>query len=145
MQEPKLRALHQLSKMVKHRVDHRMQEFGLTGQQARVLLFIGRKSENEDIFQRTIEEEYQIRPSSVTSMLQLLERNGYIKRESVPEDARLKKLILTESGEEIIEQIRMAIDQEDNKIVDILTHEEQDQLLYILNKLLATLREATND
>lgn len=145
MQQPKLATLHHLSRKVKHRVDVRMQQFGLTGQQARVILFIGRKSKQEDVFQRTIEEEYQIRPSSVTSILKLLEKNGYIMRESVPEDARLKKLLLTKSGEAIREQIKMVIDEEDNRVMSMLTIEEQDHLFHILTKLLETLREAPND
>ena len=51
---------------------------------------------NEPVFQRDIEREFSITRSTVTNILQLMERKGYIQRLSVPQDARLKQLVLTE-------------------------------------------------
>ena len=53
---------------------------------------------NEPVYQRDIEREFSITRSTVTNILQLMERKGYIERQSVPQDARLKRLILTEEG-----------------------------------------------
>ena len=50
----------------------------------------------EQVFQRDIEREFSITRSTVTNILQLMERKGYIQRQSVPQDARLKQLVLTE-------------------------------------------------
>ena len=50
------------------------------------------------VFQRDIEREFSITRSTVTNILQLMERKGYIERRSVPQDARLKQLVLTEEG-----------------------------------------------
>ena len=52
----------------------------------------------EQVFQRDIEREFSITRSTVTNILQLMERKGYIQRQSVPQDARLKQLVLTEEG-----------------------------------------------
>ena len=110
-----------------------------------MITFIGFRATKEDVFQRTIEEEFQIRPSSVTSMLKLLEKNGYIKRESVPEDARLKKLVLTEAGQNMFEQIGNVIEREEQRILNQLTKEEQKELFRLLSKLIETDREVNND
>ena len=50
------------------------------------------------VFQRDIEREFSITRSTVTNILQLMERKGYIERQSVPRDARLKRLVLTGGG-----------------------------------------------
>ena len=90
-----------LSKRIHRRLDNGTSKYGITGVQSRILGFIYHNSEKRDIFQKDIEEELDIRRSSVTSVLQLMEKNGYIERVSVSKDARLKKIILTEKGIEI--------------------------------------------
>ena len=44
---------------------------------------------DEPVFQRDIEREFSITRSTVTNILQLMERKGYIERQSVPQVARL--------------------------------------------------------
>ena len=40
---------------------------------------------NEPVYQRDIEREFSITRSTVTNILQLMERKGYIERQSVPQ------------------------------------------------------------
>lgn len=54
-----------------------------------------------DVFQRDFEARFSIRRSTATNMLKLMEKNGIITRESVPYDARLKKITLTEKAVKI--------------------------------------------
>ena len=58
--------------------------------------------ENRDrvICQRDIEHTFEIRRSTVTNIIQLMEKKGYVERRSVPGDARLKCVSLTAKGEE---------------------------------------------
>ena len=51
------------------------------------------------MYQKDIEEEFRIRKSTVTGILKLLEKNGFIRRESVPQDARLKRIVPTARAE----------------------------------------------
>ncbi len=53
---------------------------------------------DKDIFQKDLENEFEMRRSTVTEMLKLMEKNGLIIRQSVPGDARLKKLVLTDKA-----------------------------------------------
>lgn len=53
---------------------------------------------DQEIMQRDIEKNFSIRRSTASHMLQLMEKNGYIQRVFVPDDARMKKLIITKKG-----------------------------------------------
>ena len=86
-------------------------------------------------FQRDIEREFSITRSTVTNILQLMERKGYIERQSVPQDARLKRLVLTEKGACIREKTMQALHQTDEFVESLLTPEENAELLRLLNKL----------
>ena len=53
---------------------------------------------DRDIFQKDVEDAFHINRSSVTSAVKLMEKKGYITRQPVSTDARLKKLKLTDEG-----------------------------------------------
>lgn len=55
----------------------------LTVMQKHILKFILLETLHREIYQKDIEEEFQIRKSTVTGILQLMEKNGFIYRESV--------------------------------------------------------------
>lgn len=129
------REINILSNKIKRRISHEAAQYGLTSVQARILGFIHHQSNKKDIFQKDIEEELNIRRSSVTSVLQLMEKNGYIKRVSVYEDARLKKIILTEKGLEIDNKVYSCILKFEKSLRDELTYEEINILVALVHKL----------
>ena len=96
-------------------------------------------SRDREVFQRDIERAFSITRSTVTNILQLMEKKGYIRRVSVPQDARLKRLILTDAGAEAHQQIMRSLRQTDQYISGLLTAEENAELLRLLNKLRAGL------
>lgn len=89
----------------------------------------------QEIFQRDIEREFSITRSTVTNILQLMERKGYILRESVPQDARLKRLVLTDAGAQAHEKVMLSLHQTDVFIKSLLTEEENEEMLRLLHKL----------
>ncbi len=95
---------------------------------------------NTPVFQRDIEREFSITRSTVTNILQLMERKGYIERQSVPQDARLKKLVLTEEGVRFHENTILSFKQTDDYVAGLLTEEENAELLRLLNKLRDALK-----
>ena len=92
------------------------------------------------VFQRDIEREFSITRSTVTNILQLMERKGYIERRSVPQDARLKQLVLTEAGIQFHEKTMLTFHQTDDYVAGLLTEEENAELLRLLNKLREALK-----
>ena len=89
---------------------------------------------DEPVFQRDIEREFSITRSTVTNILQLMERKGYIQRLSVPQDARLKQLVLTEEGIQRHEKTLLSFHQTDDYVAGLLTEEENAELLRLLKK-----------
>ena len=67
------------------------------------------RNRETDVFQKDLEEYLEIKGSSVTSILDNLEKNGYVRREAVDYDGRLKKLAITEKAyaieEDIVERV----------------------------------------
>ena len=95
---------------------------------------------DEPVYQRDIEREFSITRSTVTNILQLMERKGYIERQSVPQDARLKQLVLTEAGVQFHEKTMLTFHQTDDYVASLLTEEENAELLRLLNKLREALQ-----
>ena len=51
--------------------------------------------QNQDVYQRDLEAAFNVTRSSVSGMVKLMEKKGYITRQSADGDTRLKKLSLT--------------------------------------------------
>lgn len=88
-----------LSHKVKQRLNATLQNLGITGVQSRVIYYILVHCKDGPVFQRDIENAFGLSRSTATGILQLMERNGYIRRESVARDARLKKIVPTQKAE----------------------------------------------
>ena len=76
-----------------------------------ILHYIIVESEARDIFPKDIEEFLEIKGSSVTSLISNLERNGYLRRESLDSDRRYKKLVLTEQTLAIKDDITSRVNE----------------------------------
>ena len=88
-----------------------------------------------DVYQRDIESNFAISRSTVTTILKLMEKKGYIIRQSVDTDARLKKIVLTEKGKLINSKIEKAIEENENRFNSVLTSDERQQFIYLVRKL----------
>ena len=105
--------------------------------------------ENRDrvICQKDIEHTFDIRRSTVTNIIQLMEKKGYVERRSVPGDARLKCVSLTAKGEENHLQMEHLISMlEKEQVIDI-TEEELDSLDIVVGdeRTKATLRRIISE
>lgn len=96
---------------------------------------------DKDIFQKDLEAEGCINRSSVTTVLKILEKKGYVERMSMESDARLKKVVLTPLGEEKHLECVAALQKMDQVLSDTISEEEERQLREILIKMTDRLRE----
>ena len=125
------------SHQLKLKLDASFDKTDLNGLQARILGFVEHNEGcGKAVYQRDIEAEFKIRRSSVSSVLDTMEKNGYIIREAVSTDARLKKLVLTEKAKKAAIQHRDAIDRFEQNIVKNMTAEEIETLKMLLEKVL---------
>lgn len=129
--------INKLSRIISRRVDAAVLnaiDDNITVSQAYVIDFITNNTDR-DIFQKDLELEFGLKRSSVSLMLNNMEKSDLIKRVPVPEDARLKKIVLTEKAVEISKKISVAIDAVEGRIAESLGEEEVHLLLNMLNKI----------
>ena len=130
-----------------HRViEKRMSDLGLTSIQSRMLGYVYfQRRQEKKVFQRELEEEFKIRKSSVTSVIQILEKKGLVRRIGVPGDARKKELVLTEQGIAVQETVLDRLDRLEAMVNQTLTEEERRLWFSCIRKIEARLEEAEYD
>lgn len=87
------------------------------------------------ICQKDIEHSFAIRRSTVTNIIQLMEKKGYVERRPVPGDARLKQVLLTSKGESSHLQIEHIISMLEKEQMKDITEEEMDSFYQVMNKI----------
>ncbi|SCJ27049.1 transcriptional regulator SlyA [uncultured Clostridium sp.] len=107
----------------------------LTVSQAYVIDFISNEGKDKEIFQKDLEREFDLKRSSISLMLNNMEKSDLIERVPVTEDARLKKIILTQKSIKIYEKISTAIDSIENKLSENITQEEIKVFQSVLDKI----------
>lgn len=111
---------------------------GMTASQLSTIAFL-RFSQGAQ-YQRDLEAFFKLRRSTVSSQLNTLERKGLLRRVTVSHDARLKQLVLTEEGVRFHENTILSFHQTDDYVANLLTEEENAELLRLLNKLRDALK-----
>ena len=96
---------------------------------------------DRDIYQRDVEKEFSIRRATSSKVITRLEDKGFVRRESVDCDARLKKLVLTEEGIKIQRDVCRELDDFDEKLISVLTEDEQKTLFELLGKIKDSLEK----
>lgn len=111
----------------------------ISSAQKRVIVYLYEQKDNSDIFQRDVEQYLSIRRPTATRMLNNMEENGLIRRESVDYDGRLKKLTLTEKSIDLYNEIFNDIDTVERNMTRGLTEDEKKEFLRIAGKIIQNL------
>lgn len=89
--------IHTLDNMIGRLISSLCETDGLTRMQSWIIGYLY-EHDGENIFQKDLESQFRIARSTATGILQLMEKRGFLRREPVSTDARLKRLVLTEKG-----------------------------------------------
>ena len=138
---PQISRLHVL---LKQNIEHFSQEYGLSSTQSHIMVFLHYETEKREVYQKDIEEEFKIRRSSVSSVLSTMEKNGLVERRSSEHDARLKKLVLTEKGEQIHQAVKEKVAGFDQAFRSVLNEEEMEQFESYIRRLQQYLENCNN-
>lgn len=109
----------------------------LSGAQGRILHFI--LAQTDDIFQKDIEEEYSLRPSSATEILKKMEQNGLIHREPTSYDGRLKKIIPSEKAIHYQKQVITDLTKLEHDLTKGIDPEQLEIFFQVMEKMLKNL------
>lgn len=130
-----------------HRIlENKMSDLGLSSIQSRMLGYLYFQSrEGKKVLQRELETEFQIRKSSITSVVQMLERKGLVQRIPVSGDARQKELILTEKGIAVQKTVLGRLDELEDLVNGAMSPEERNLWFACIRKIETRLKEAEYD
>ena len=114
---------------------------GLTTMQNRVLHYILAKSLENPVYQKDIEKEFRVSKSTVTEILQLMEKNGFIDRKSSKRDGRMKRIMPTEKAITIQKEVMENIRTVEEKLLAGVNEEDYRTCLKVLKKMSENLAE----
>lgn len=99
------------------------------------------ENRDRDIFQRDFEEKFSIRRSTASIMLKTMEQKGFIERLSVENDARLKKIVLTDKAIENHKRIIKSIKNREQRLREGIGENDLKVFFNVMKKLTANLED----
>ena len=102
------------------------------------------ENRDKDIFQKDFENHFSIRRSTASNILKSMEQKGLIQRISVENDARLKKIVLTEKAVEIHKKIIEEIFEREKRLRQDISKNDLETFFKVMKKLSANM-EDNND
>ena len=106
-----------------------------------LLNYILLESEKHNVYQKDIEKEFGLRPSTATEVLKNLEEEELIVRIQDEEDGRYKKIVFTDKAEMIRGALRGEIEKTEELLLKGITPEEQEIFMKITAKMLENLQQ----
>lgn len=133
------RYIGKLSNKIRRKIDTFTSKEEFSGSQGKVLHFL--LAQTSDVFQKDIEEEYGLRPSTATELLKKMEKNGLIYREVTSYDARLKKIIVSEKALKYKEQVIHDLSGLEDELTKGISTQDLNVFFDVLEKMLENLSE----
>ena len=113
----------------------------ITGMQAMIVHQLIMHEKQGDLFQKDLETAFQMRRSTATGILQLMEQHGIIRREPVEHDGRLKRLVLTEQARAMDKRIGERMEQMEQLLRQGLTEDELKGWFAVCEKIRSNLEQ----
>ncbi|MFI3237557.1 MAG: MarR family transcriptional regulator [Lachnospiraceae bacterium] len=106
---------------------------------ARIISFAIENHGKCDVYQKDIEHFLGLNRSSVSLILKSMEKNGFVVRESLPEDARFKRILPTKKAYRYHEKIIEAFERVEDKMkVGIEDLQKLEKMIAHINENLET-------
>lgn len=133
------RYVSKLSNKLRRKLDMLSSRKEFSGSQGRALHFL--LAQTGDVFQKDIEEEYSIRPSTATELLKQMEKNNLIVREPVAYDNRLKKIVLTDKALRYQKQVVDDLTKLEETLTQDIPAEKMKIFFEVIEKMMDNLSE----
>lgn len=133
------KVINKISNRLRRRSVALQEKLGMSGAQGNILNYILVDGRKRPVYQKDIEKEFGLRPSTATEALKNLEVKGLICRISEKQDGRLKRIELTSKAEEIRHLITSEIAESENLLLKGITEEERRIFIEIGKKMLKNL------
>jgi DNA-binding MarR family transcriptional regulator len=128
------------SDLLVKRIADLVQPFDLTPSSGLVLGILA--DLGEPLPPNKIAERLIISRASVTSLLDSLERRGYVRRVPHSTDRRMLLIELTDAGRQVAHDFRLLVHQHQKAWMAVLTEQEQNQLIVTLHRIQTALNDS---
>lgn len=129
-----LRSLNNLIRRYFEFSSHRKEIETITGNNGWIIGFLS-ENEGREIYQKDLEDHFTITRSTASKVLSLMERKHLIQRQAVAQDARLKKIVLTEKAKKIAGLMCMDAERMERTLLRGFTGEEVETLYSYLERM----------
>lgn len=135
------KVINKISNRLRRRSAALQEKLGISGAQGNVLHYILIDGRKRPVYQKDIEKEFGLRPSTATEALKNLEAKGLICRISEKQDGRWKRIEFTPKAEKIRHLIASEIAESEKLLLKGITEEEKQIFIEIGEKMLKNLDE----
>ncbi len=126
-----------LTNRIRRRITELASDLPYTGAQGKILHFL--IAQKETVYQKDIEQEFSLRPSSATEMLKKMEEAGLIYRVSEEKDARLKRIVLTEKARFFEGDVQRGLNEIEKEISEGIKEKDLETFRKVLAKMLSNI------
>lgn len=127
--------IRNIARTISYKRDEELKPYGITNQQASLLGTIHRFLElKKDIARKDLEKIMNLKGPSITSLLNGLDKKGFISRTAGAEDGRTMQLRMTEAGSALIEGLQQVFRDTQHQLLLGMTEEEMEMFQNLLKQ-----------
>lgn len=129
--------VQQISHLLEQLYNKNLINEGLSISQARVIYLL---YQNDGMTQSELQQDLLIKASSITKLIDVLAEKGLVIREVCPDDARIKKIYLTEEGRKKEENLYKISEATEANLLSSLSDSEGKDLISMLKSIKSNLK-----
>lgn len=101
------------------------------------------KHDNEDVYQKDLENVLNLRRATVSGVLQTMEKHKLIERIIDKEDARIKKIVIMDQAKKIFSMKEKLFYELEESVREGITEDELENFFAVINKMKQNLIKYT--
>ncbi|MBC8559093.1 MarR family winged helix-turn-helix transcriptional regulator [Fumia xinanensis] len=135
--------LRYLNNLIRRYVDNKLHKKYIDSVTGTNGWIIGYIADHGDVYQKDLETEFGITRSTASKVVSLMVQKGLIEHRSVPQDARLKKLVLTDKALELSKLMNQDHEAVETTLKKGFTEEELSNLHSYIERMKQNILEQT--
>lgn len=100
---------------------------------------------NNDMYQKDIENIFQFRRSTISGILDTMEKNNILYRENSLKDKRSKRIILKEDVIKMVSDFKKNINEFEKQVIKDIPKDDLNIFFKVIDKIKSNLKEEDND
>lgn len=112
-------------------------KYGITSSQNKVLRCLW---EEDGVYQSDILRQLSVRAPSLTKLIEQLEKKGFVERKSCLEDARAKRVFLTEDGKNLKDKSLEVVYYLEDTLFNGFDEKEKEKTIGYLSRMLGNIK-----